>query len=182
MVITETGQKWISDALMSPELKDSNSVDVSALVHAPIRAEEDESNAVSNIMTTETREQLSLLPLDDENLHEALRRSGQDPAALSADKSQVTLAFHPNIITAYSKLQSLQGDLQQAVTAAEGAEYQPKLLPETVVKSEVRDLEDIRAGALEVDTPTDKCYSASIETNSGNLPRRTSTCPRTQSG
>ena len=39
-------------------------------------------------------------------------------------------------------------------SVAEGAEYEPKLLPEAVVKSEVRDLEDIRAGALEVEDPT----------------------------
>ena len=119
LVITETGSKWISEATMSPELKDSNSVDVSALAHAPIRAERDDSRAVSNIMSTEMRERLSTLPLDDVNLHEAMRKAGEDPAALCADKSQVTLAFHPNIITAYSK-----GDLQQVVqSVAEGAEY-----------------------------------------------------------
>jgi hypothetical protein len=155
LVITETGSKWISEAALSPELKDSNSVDVSALAHAPIRAERDDSHADSNIMSTETRERLSTLSLDDVNLHEALRKAGEYPAALCADKSQVTLAFHPNIITAYSRLQTLQGDLQQVVqSVAEGAEYEPKLLPEAVVKSEVRDLEDIRAGALEVENPT----------------------------
>ena len=93
-------------------------------------------------MSSEVREQLSSLPLDDENLHEAMRGAGEDPAALSADKSQVTLAFHPNIINAYSKLQSLQGYLRHVeTTAAVSAEYKPRLLPEQVVKAEVRDLE-----------------------------------------
>ena len=84
-----------------------------------------------------------------------MRAAGEDPAAVSADKSQATLAFRPNIINAYSKLQSLQGDLQQVATsAADGAENAPRVLPEQAIKSEIRDLEDIRAGALEVSEPS----------------------------
>ena len=126
---------------MSSTLKDNNSIDVSALAHSPIRAEQDESSAVSNSTITEVREQLSSLPLDDENLHQAMRDAGDDPAALSADKSQVTLAFHPNVIAAYSKLQSLQGDLRQVATsAADGAESR-KCLPGQVVEFDVKNRE-----------------------------------------
>ena len=154
LVVTPDGAQWLSDMKMSSTLKDDNSIDVSALAHSPIRAEQDDSNAVSNSMTMEVREQLSSLPLDDDNLHQAMLKAGEDPAALCADKSQVTMAFHPNVIAAYSKLQALQGDLQQVTSsAAEGAEIL-RCLPEHVVESEVRDMEDIRAGALEVADPT----------------------------
>ena len=110
----------MSDVKMSSTLKDDNSIDVSALAHAPIRAEHDDSNAISNTVSTEVREQVSSLPLDDKNLHDAMRAAGEDPAAVSADKSQVMLAFHPNINTAHSKLQTLQGDLQQVETSVDG--------------------------------------------------------------
>ena len=126
LIVTQTGAQWISDTGMAVALKDDNSIDVSALARPPIHANQDDSNGVSNTMSTETREQLSSLPLDDENLHQAMREAGEDPAALSADKSQVTLAFHPNIIKAYSKLQSLQGDLQHVeISAAESADTWP---------------------------------------------------------
>ena len=39
-------------------------------------------------------------------------------------------------------------------SAADSAENAPRALPEQVIKSEIRDLEDIRAGALEASEPS----------------------------